>query len=153
MFLPQLLDLESTFYRTVNLFLKPFIKAGFTSLGFVPAGAILVETKGRKSGKIRNVPLLVTHFGEFILVGTIRGQQSQWVKNLAANPDVRYWWSGRPHKAKAHLFARGVRRPEASELPPLARTVASTLEPLSNFVGGVFAILTPDARCETSQAA
>lgn len=146
MFAPRFKDLESAFYKTLDFFLEPFIKAGFTSPGIVPAGAILVETKGRKSGKIYYVPLLATYFGDFILVGTIRGQQSQWVKNLAANPDVLYWWSGRPHKARAHVFALGVRRPKDSELPPLAQTVALTLEPFSDFIGGVFAILTPGAQ-------
>jgi hypothetical protein len=64
------------------------------------------------------------------------------LKNLAANPDTRYWMGGRSHDATAYVIAAGQNAP-LDQLPPLAGCLASALIPQSNLFGVSFAILAP----------
>jgi deazaflavin-dependent oxidoreductase (nitroreductase family) len=55
----------------------------FTSLGLAPRDAVTLEVRGRASGRVRRIPILVTrHRGEDYLV-SLAGQ-SQWVRNVRA---------------------------------------------------------------------
>jgi deazaflavin-dependent oxidoreductase (nitroreductase family) len=62
----------------------------------------LLETTGRKSGKLRRTPLGGKRIGnEFWFVSEF-GDRSQYVKNIAANPSVRVRLNGRWHDGTAH---------------------------------------------------
>ena len=63
----------------------------------------LLETTGRKSGQPRRTPLGGSKVGnEFWFVSEF-GANSQYVKNIKANPNVRVRLRGRWHNGTAHL--------------------------------------------------
>ena len=63
----------------------------------------LLETTGRKSGEPRRTPLGGSKVGnEFWFVSEF-GEDSQYVKNIKANPNVRVRLRGRWHNGTAHL--------------------------------------------------
>ena len=63
----------------------------------------LLETTGRKSGEPRRTPLGGSKVGnEFWFVSEF-GENSQYVKNIKADPNVRVRLRGRWHKGTAHL--------------------------------------------------
>jgi deazaflavin-dependent oxidoreductase (nitroreductase family) len=63
----------------------------------------LLETTGRKSGEPRRTPLGGSKIGnEFWFVSEF-GENSQYVKNIKANPNVRVRLRGRWHNGTAHL--------------------------------------------------
>jgi deazaflavin-dependent oxidoreductase (nitroreductase family) len=63
----------------------------------------LLETTGRKSGEPRRTPLGGRKVGnEFWFVSEF-GENSQYVKNIKANPNVRVRLRGRWHTGTAHL--------------------------------------------------
>ena len=140
--------LESDFFRCVNSIVEPLVRAGFGSPKLWPTGFIVVETQGRKSGRTLNVPLLATKLGDLVLVSTVRSRRSQWVKNLAAHPQVRYWCRGRVRAATALVFAPDGEILEIEPLPPLRRRAACSLALLSQQSGLAFALLSPRA-CDT----
>jgi deazaflavin-dependent oxidoreductase (nitroreductase family) len=49
---------------------------------------LLLTTTGRKSGKPRVVPLQYEEIGGKIHLGSSRGEQADWVKNIRVNPNV-----------------------------------------------------------------
>ena len=63
----------------------------------------LLETTGRKSGEPRRTPLGGSKVGnEFWFVSEF-GENSQYVKHIKANPNVRVRLRGRWHNGTAHL--------------------------------------------------
>ena len=137
--------LESDFLRCVNSIVEPLVRAGFGSSRFWPTGLIVVETQGRRSGRTLNVPLLATKLGDLVLVSTVRSRRSQWVKNLAAHPQVRYWCGGRISPATALVFTPDGEIREVEPLPPMRQRVACSLALLSQQSGLAFALLSPRA--------
>lgn len=64
----------------------------------------LLETTGRKSGQPRRIPLGGSRVGsEFWFVSEF-GENSQYIKNIKANPNVRVRLNGRWHNGVAHLM-------------------------------------------------
>jgi deazaflavin-dependent oxidoreductase (nitroreductase family) len=64
----------------------------------------LLETTGRKSGQPRRTPIGGRRIGnEFWFVSEF-GENSQYVKNIKANPNVRVRLNGRWHNGVAHLL-------------------------------------------------
>jgi F420H(2)-dependent quinone reductase len=141
---------EAAFFRVLNAFIEPLVRAGVGSPGWWPTGAIVLETTGRKTGRTFNVPVLATLVGDLVLVATVR-HRSQWLKNLSSNPDLRYWVGGQVHDATAFVVGPGLPLPRGV-MPPLAESLASGLVPLSAVWGVSFAILTsgPEGRGRTS---
>jgi F420H(2)-dependent quinone reductase len=82
---------------------EQLVRAGIGSPLPLPlsAGIVIVETKGRVSGKARNNPLLAQRIGNTLIVSTVR-TSSQWVRNLEADdsPTVVLNGKSRPVKAK-----------------------------------------------------
>jgi len=142
MFVREFERLEAEFYRQLNQIVEPLVRAGVGAPGLVPAGAIVVEIRGRKSGRIAKVPLLATLIGDFVLVSTVR-RRSQWIKDLAANPEVRYWLGGQAREATAVVLTPSEKTAEEERLPPMVRYLATTLRPYSSTLGGGVAILIP----------
>jgi len=132
------------FFGTLNVLVEAAVRAGCASPGLLPTGMVLLETTGAKSGLPRRVPLLATVLEGCLFIGTARGARSQWLRNLRAEPRVRYWLAGREHGGAAFLFAEGPPRPATQMLPPLARAVAEGLLPAATACGWQFAVISPE---------
>jgi deazaflavin-dependent oxidoreductase (nitroreductase family) len=136
------------FFATLNALVEPAVRAGCASPGLLPTGLVLLETTGAKSGQPRRVPLLATVLEGCLFVGTACGDRSQWLRNLRAEPRVRYWLAGHEHRGAALVFAEGAPRPATQMLPPLARAVAEGLLPAATAWGWQFAVINPEhAEC------
>jgi F420H(2)-dependent quinone reductase len=133
---------QADFFRTLNSVVEPWVRAGVGSPWLWPSGLIVVEMQGRKTGRLISLPLLATLVGDLVLVSTVRGR-SQWVRNMAATPDVRYWMNGRAHGATAFVVAPGLDQARSDSLSPIGRGLASNLLPLAQALGMAFAILSP----------
>lgn len=144
MFEQALLGFQKEFFNGFNRIAEPLIRAGFGNPIwplFWPTGTIVVETIGRKSGRKINVPVLATRIGEMVVFSTVR-RNSQWLKNLAANPEVRYWLAGQPREATATVFTAD-EKTSSDNLPQQAECLAKFLQQQSRLLGVSFALLTP----------
>ena len=93
-------QLTKTAFQTLNSLLRPAVESGVGNPWPVGSGAIVLETTGRVSGEPRRVPLLASRFGDKLVVSTVRGD-SQWLRNVEAEPSVRVWLGGEPRDAQA----------------------------------------------------
>jgi deazaflavin-dependent oxidoreductase (nitroreductase family) len=135
---------EAEFFRTLNAFLEPVVRAGCGAPGLLPTGMIVLETTGRRSGRSRRVPLMATVLDGCVFVSTLRGARSQWVRNLRAHGEVRYWLAGKERRGRARLFAPGAPPPSSGGLPPLARVLTESLLPPATLFGWTFAVIGPE---------
>ena len=143
-------DAEAEFFRRLNEVVIPAAKLGLGSPGPLPSGLVLLDTVGRKTGKVYPVPVFATQLGGFLLVATFRAR-SQWIRNLASAGEVDYWLDGRRLRAKCHVFAPGLSiRGDTSKLPRNLRLPVSILERVVAATGGSFVLLgkTRDRRAE-----
>lgn len=136
-----LAGIQKGFFSGLNQFAEPLIRAGFGNPLLWPTGLIVVETIGRNSGRKINVPVLATRIGDWIVFSTIR-RNSQWVKNLSAQSEVRYWLAGRSFNATAFVFTPDQKN-LPDYLPPNAGCLAQFLHAQSRLLGISFAMLTP----------
>jgi deazaflavin-dependent oxidoreductase (nitroreductase family) len=137
-------EAEAEFFRALNALVEPWVRAGCGSPGLFPAGMIVLETTGAKSGLPRCVPLLATVLEGCLFVGTARSDRSHWLRNLRAEPRVRYWLAGREHRGTAFVFVEDAPRPATQMLPPLVRVVAEGLLPAATVCGWQFAVISPE---------
>lgn len=137
-------SVEVEFFRALNRVVEPMVRAGFGSPRIVPTGFIVLETRGRKSGRLRRSPLAATRIGGHVFVATFRAGRSQWVRNLAAEPHSRYWLAGKPREARAFVIHEGKRFRAPKSLPAPIRSVACMLSPYTK-LGWAFAVLSPRA--------
>ena len=135
-------SLEVEFFRMLNHVVEPLVRAGVGSPRIVPSGFIVLETIGRKTGRARRSPLAATRFGSYVVVATFRGDRSQWVSNLAAQPRTRYWLGGKAREARAFVMVKGKRFRVPKSLPPGMQKVVQFLAPYTK-AGWAFAVLTP----------
>lgn len=77
----------------------------------------LLETIGRKSGQPRSTPLDGSRVGDRFWFVSEFGENSQYVKNIKANPNVRVRLRGRWHRGTAHLVPDDDPRVRLRELP------------------------------------
>ncbi len=86
-------DLVQLGFRTLNRMVLPAVRAGLGSPLPVGLGLVVMETKGRKSGITRSVPVVGFRTGNRVTVSTVRSD-SQWLANLEASPDAAVWRNG-----------------------------------------------------------
>ena len=135
-------SLEVEFFRMLNRVVEPAVRAGLGSPRIVPSGFIVLETVGRKTGRVRRSPLAATRFGQYVIVATFRGNRSQWVLNLAAQPRTRIWLGGKPRDARAFVMYEGKRFRVPQSLPSGMQKVVRFLAPYTK-AGWAFAVLSP----------
>jgi deazaflavin-dependent oxidoreductase (nitroreductase family) len=140
MVLPR--SVEAQFFRLLNQLVEPRVRAGWASPRFVPGGLIVLETKGRRTGRRQRVPLAAIRVDGHVLVSTFRGGRSQWVRNAAADPQVRYWLRGRAHKARAHVITQERGLSSRTKLPAAVRWLVRSMLPYT-YAGWAFAVLAP----------
>ena len=95
-------DATQAGFRLLNSIVEPAVKAGIANPLPVGSGAILLETTGRTSVKKRRVPLLASRLCGKLAVSTVRSD-SQWLKNIEADPEVTVWLQGNPREATAKV--------------------------------------------------
>lgn len=137
-------SLEGEFFRQLNRIVEPRVSAGWGSPGPFPGGLIVVETRGRRTGQPSRVPLMALSLNDHVLVSTYRGTSSQWIKNIRANPRLRYWLNGRPHAARTVAIATPDSQSPPEQWPLLLRFM---LPIISTYVcaGWAFVLLGPAA--------
>ena len=119
-------QLEREFFRKLNAVVEPAVRKGVASPRIAPAGLVVLESTGFKSGQTRRTPLLAMRLGTCVFVTTVRGERSFWVKNLQKTPLTRYFRGGREHDTKAFVIAPGKRYQRPKSLPPLIAWLADT---------------------------
>ena len=127
----------------VNGVVEPAVRAGFASPGIARTGLIVLEHTGRKSGRSYRIPLVGTLIEGHVLVGTVRGDRSEWLRNLSARPAAGYWLGGRLREARALTFVDGEPAPALEGLPAAVRCLAEAMLPAVGTLGWAFAILAP----------
>jgi deazaflavin-dependent oxidoreductase (nitroreductase family) len=135
-------SIERQFFRNLNRLVEPLVRAGLGSPRIVPGGLIVLETRGRKSGRRVRSPLAATRFGGYVLVATARGQRSQWVLNLEAEPKARFWLGGQLRESRAFVIHEGKRFRVPKSLPRPVQLVLEVLAPYRK-AGWAFAVLAP----------
>ena len=140
-------DLEIEFFRMLNRVVEPRIRAGLGSPCLTPGGFIVLEPRGRRTGRLSRTPLAATRIQDHLVVGTFRADRSQWVKNLSAHPETRFWLGGRARPTEAFVISADAHRRVPRSLPIALRWVVSFLRPYTR-AGWAFAVLAPGARPE-----
>jgi deazaflavin-dependent oxidoreductase (nitroreductase family) len=80
--------------------------------GFVPWW-VLLETRGRRSGRPRRTPLARGPVeGDVVWLTAVHGRHADWVRNIGADPHVRIKLSGRWRSGRAtvHDFDGAIAR-------------------------------------------
>jgi deazaflavin-dependent oxidoreductase (nitroreductase family) len=72
--------------------------------GRLPGAPGLLETVGRKSGRLRRTPVGNGLEGDTFWVIAEHGRHSDWVRNIVANPRVRVRVNGRWRNGTGHLM-------------------------------------------------
>jgi deazaflavin-dependent oxidoreductase (nitroreductase family) len=134
--------IEQQFFRALNAVVEPAVRFGVGSPRCAPAGLVLLESRGFRSGLPRRTPLLAVRVQGHLVVSTFRGERSFWVKNLAKTPQARYWLAGRPRRARAFVIDGARKRRIPASLPPLVARIAHVLQGYAR-AGWAFAILAP----------
>ncbi len=132
---------DAVFFDTLNKVVEPLVRAGLGSPGLLPSGLIVLETTGRTSGLTRRVPLVGTLVGRFVVVGTLRVERAQWLRNLRNDPAVRYWLLGQPWRARATTIMPSGDPPRIDDRE--MRALAAPLRAAATAFGWAFVILVP----------
>ena len=140
--MPELRAIEVEFFRMLNHVVEPRIRAGFGSPCLTPGGFIVLETRGRKTGRLSRTPLAATRIQGHLVVGTFRASRSQWVKNLSAHPEIRFWLGGRARQARGFVIHPGAAARAPRSLPAALRWAIAFLRPYTR-AGWAFAVLSP----------
>lgn len=91
----SLRTLQRDAFRVLNTLAEPIAKSRWSGPHIVGPGLVLLETTGRKTGMIRQRPVLSFRVGDVIVAGTVR-PSSDWIANLRARPKSSVWLDGEP---------------------------------------------------------
>jgi deazaflavin-dependent oxidoreductase (nitroreductase family) len=130
--------------KRINARVEPRVRAGFASPGLLPAGLIVLETAGRRSGRTHRTPLFASRApGGYLWVSTILGRRANWLRNAEANAGVRYWLAGKLHDGRAVVSAPGLPEPDLGILPGSLRGPARRAMAAAQMFGFGVLIIVP----------
>ncbi len=104
-----------TGFRTLNHLIAPLVERGVGNPPLLGFGPVMVQTRGRKSGLARRVPLLSARIGNTVIVSTVR-PGSQWMANLQAAPSATVTLFGSERRADTEFTSIGPLRVAALRL-------------------------------------
>jgi deazaflavin-dependent oxidoreductase (nitroreductase family) len=125
----------------MNALVEPLARAGLLSGPVCALGVISLETTGRRTGKAHRVPVLAMSAGEYVLVATVRGERSDWFRNIEQNSRVRFWRDGHERAARATVPRKPGRD---ARLPAAVAETAAAMTSHARLMGWRFAVLTPE---------
>jgi len=96
---------EQAAFRALNSVVEPAVRRGIGNSALGP-GVFLIETRGRRTGSVRKVPLVGERYAGRVVVRTVR-PHSQWVRNLEADGGAHVWIGGRRRPATATIRRYG----------------------------------------------
>jgi len=96
-------ELTRAGFRLLNSVVEPVVRAGAANPLPIGPGVVVLETTGRVSGKTRRVPLVASRLCDRLVVSSVR-DNSQWIKNVEADPAVTVWLFGTPRAALATVY-------------------------------------------------
>ncbi len=96
---PPIASSTQRLFRAMNRVAVPLVRRGVGSPIAGP-GLVVVETTGRRSGRLRRVPLVGLRLGDSVMVSTVRSN-SAWVRNLEDHAGAEVWSGGRAQSAMA----------------------------------------------------
>lgn len=134
-----LLDLEAKLLRSVNRRVEPWLRWGLLSHELAPMSVVVIEVRGRRSGRVLHVPLLALRVRDYFIVTTVRRTRSQWIRNLASRGEGTVFLGGRSYGFRARVF--GYDADAAPELPGDVRAMVSVLRGLWWLPGFAVAVL------------
>ena len=102
---------EAPFFRSLNHVVLPAVRRGFGAPWLTPWGLVVLEHRGRKSGREYAAPLVAARVGRTLVVSTVRPGRSQWLRNLAANRSADVWLRGKQRHVRARVVS-GVEKPQ-----------------------------------------
>jgi len=135
--------MEARVFRVVNGVVVPVARTGLTFPFVAPGGILVLEMKGRKTGRRIELPLMAANLGGVMLAATGRAARSQWLQNLAAKPSVQVWLWGRRRPVHAYVVAPGRRVKGARNMPVAAQLLAGALARVADVLDVGFALLVP----------
>ncbi len=87
--------LEREFFRKLNAVVEPAVRRGLGSPRIAPAGLIVLESVGFKTGQVRRTPLAGrAPRGNMCLSARCAVERSFWVRNLQKQPRTRFYRGG-----------------------------------------------------------
>ncbi len=104
-------------------FMVPVHRLGLGVWIATPVGGhlLLIRVRGRKTGRIRDIPLSYLIADGFVWVLAGFGVRTQWYRNLVADPEVEVWLPGRVVRCRASEALDPAVR--ARIIPRLARSI------------------------------
>jgi deazaflavin-dependent oxidoreductase (nitroreductase family) len=121
--LPYLPAMHSGFNAMNKYVSAPALRAGLGSYMSNPLTGYLMilRTRGRKSGQMRDAPLGYTIVGEHVYVMAGFGRKTHWFQNVLADPKVEVILPGRSFSGIAEEVTDAAER--LAVLPPLIRSM------------------------------
>ncbi len=108
-------NMVRTGFRTLNHLIAPLVERGVGNPPILGVGPVVVQTRGRKSGLARRVPLLSARIGNTVIVSTVR-PGSHWMANLQAAPSATVTLFGSERRADTEFTSIGPLRVAALRL-------------------------------------
>jgi deazaflavin-dependent oxidoreductase (nitroreductase family) len=96
--------------------LNPVVRAA-VRLGLPLPLVVILETRGRKSGQLRQIPVGKALDGDTLWVVAEHGRKASYVRNIAANPRVRVRVGRRWRTGTAHVLEDDDWRERQRRLP------------------------------------
>lgn len=137
---PRFQALERCFFAGLNRYAEPLLRRGVASHCLAPAGVVVLEHEGRRSGTRYRTPLAAIRFGRHFVVSTYRGGRSHWVRNLAARTDAGLWVGGQARTVTASVIDSNALEDSSARIP---EALHRPLTLLTNS-GWTFAVLTAE---------
>ncbi len=105
--------LQRRAFQALNAVVLPGVQRGFGTPCLAPWGLVVLEHKGRRTGRTYESPLLALRIGRRVVVTTYRKERSQWVRNLEEQPQTHLWMNGRRKPYRALVLREGAESEDA----------------------------------------